>query len=115
MAVSCSAQQSSSFRDKAGAVLDAATGKPASAAPGDLSPVRINNRVRRAIDAALGGLTLLSPDPARRLDAARAVFKSKDANALQRFTAIKRDQPDHSAGAGEARAAVSCSSLTHRG
>ena len=71
------------FRDRAGAVLDAATGKPASAVPGDLNPVRLNNRVRRAIDAALGGLTLLSPDPARRLEAARAVFKSKDANVLE--------------------------------
>jgi urea transport system permease protein len=96
------------FRDKAGAVLDAATGKPASAAPGDLSPVRINNRVRRAIDAALGGLTLLSPDPARRLDAARAVFKSKDANALGALdTAIKQEtNPTIRRALIEARAAV---------
>jgi len=41
------------FRDRTGVVLDAATGNPASAAPGDLSPVRVNNRVRRAIDAVL--------------------------------------------------------------
>ena len=90
------------FRDRAGAVLDAATGKPAAAVPGDLSPVRVNNRVRRAIDAALGGLTLLSPDPARRLDAARAVFKSKDANALPALVAAiqKETNPDHPAGLG---------------
>ena len=44
--------------------------------------MRINNRIRRSIEAALGGLTLLSSDPARRLEAARAVFKSKDAKAL---------------------------------
>jgi urea transport system permease protein len=69
-------------RDRAGAVLDATTGKPAASVPSDLSPVRVNNRVRRAIDAAMGSLTLLSPDPAQRLDAARAVFKSKDAAAL---------------------------------
>ena len=28
------------------------------------APVRVNNRVRRAIDAAMGSLTLMSPDPA---------------------------------------------------
>ena len=44
--------------------------------------MRLNNRLRRIIQAALGGLTLLSPDPARRLEAAQAVFKSRDANAL---------------------------------
>ena len=31
------------------------------------------------IDAALGGLTLMAPDPNRRYDAAQAVFKSRDA------------------------------------
>src|SRR5436190_17648467 len=30
------------IRDKAGAILDAATGKPAAGAPADLSPVRLN-------------------------------------------------------------------------
>ena len=62
-------------------LLDAATGKPvASAEPADLKPVRVNNRLRRAIEAALGGLTLLSPDPGKRFEAAEAVFKSKDAS-----------------------------------
>jgi urea transport system permease protein len=50
------------IQQEAGPILDAATGKPiAGAAPVGLKPVRINNRVRRSIDAALGGLTLLSP------------------------------------------------------
>jgi len=45
-------------------LLDAATGWPVSGAePAGLNPVRVNNRVRRAIDAALGSLTLLSADP----------------------------------------------------
>src|SRR5262249_56170507 len=44
--------------------------------------VRLNNRVRRIVEAALGSLTLMAPDPARRLEAAQAVFKSRDANAL---------------------------------
>ncbi|MEA2990138.1 MAG: urea transport system permease protein, partial [Alphaproteobacteria bacterium] len=71
------------FRDAAGAIVDALTGQPAAgAAPPDLKPVRLNNRLRRTIDAAIGNLSLLAPDPARRLEAARAVFKSRDASAL---------------------------------
>ena len=49
------------IRDKAGAILDAATGKPAAGgAPANLSAVRLNNRLRRSVEAALGGLTLMS-------------------------------------------------------
>jgi urea transport system permease protein len=70
------------IREASGAVLDAATGQAAGAAPADIKPVRLNNRVRRTIDAAIGGLTLLAADPARRLEAARAVFKSRDATLL---------------------------------
>jgi len=63
--------------------LDAADGRPiVGAAPADLAPVRLNNRLRGIVAAALGSLTLMSPDPARRLEAARAVFKSHDPNAL---------------------------------
>ena len=69
-------------RDRAGTMLDAATGAPVGAAPADLNPVRLNNRLRRAVEAALGSLTLLAPDPARRLEAAQAVFRSRDAAAL---------------------------------
>ena len=50
--------------------------------PADLSPVRLNNRLRGLVAAALGSLTLMSPDPAKRLEAAQAVFKSRDPNAL---------------------------------
>src|SRR5919108_528533 len=35
-----------------------------------------------ALVVALGSLTLMAPDPGRRLEAAQAVFKSRDANAL---------------------------------
>jgi urea transport system permease protein len=74
-------------------LLDAATGQPVSGAePAALSPVRVNNRVRRAIDAALGSLTLLSADPVKRLEAAKAVFKSKDASVLATLdTAINKE------------------------
>jgi urea transport system permease protein len=71
------------IREASGALLDAATGQAAAGAtPADLKPVRLNNRVRRTIDAAIGGLTLMAPDPGRRLEAARAVFKSRDATLL---------------------------------
>jgi urea transport system permease protein len=71
------------IRDRFDQLVDAATGQAAAGAPpADLAPVRLNNRLRRIVEAALGSLTLMAPDPARRLEAAQAVFKSKDANAL---------------------------------
>jgi urea transport system permease protein len=47
-----------------------------------LKPVRVNNAVRSAIDAALGSLRLFAPDPAMRLQAAEAVFRARDPGAL---------------------------------
>jgi len=70
------------FKDEADSLFDAASGSPAASAPSDLEGVRLNNRIRNIIAATLGNLTLLSPDPARRFDAAQAVLKSRDANAL---------------------------------
>src|SRR5256714_15237 len=74
------------IKDKAGATLDAATGKPA-VAPADAATVRLNNRLRRSVEAALGGLTLMSSDPGKRYEAAQAVFKSRDANAFATLNA----------------------------
>jgi urea transport system permease protein len=48
----------------------------------DVTKIRINNALRRAIRAAAGGSALASPDPAKRLEAAQAVFRSRDAAAL---------------------------------
>jgi urea transport system permease protein len=76
------AQKRVFFKDDADNLFDAASGSPASSAPSDLEQVRLNNRVRNIIAAILGNLTLLSPDPNKRFDAAQAVFKSRDANAL---------------------------------
>ncbi|MCC7347736.1 MAG: urea ABC transporter permease subunit UrtB [Variibacter sp.] len=91
-----------------GKTLVAATGEPAASAPADLAPVRLNNRLRRAVDAALGGLTLLSPNPAKRLEAAQAVFKSRDANALPAVEAAIAKETDSRIrrALGEARAAI---------
>jgi urea transport system permease protein len=71
------------LRDSFDRLIDAATGAPfAATAPADLAPVRLNNRLRRTIEAALGSLTLMAPDPGKRLEAAQAVLRSKDPNAL---------------------------------
>ena len=82
------------IRTAAGATLDAATGAPVPAASvaANLKTVRLNNRLRRSIEAALGGLTLLAPDPAKRHEAAQAVFKSRDAALLPVLdTAVGRE------------------------
>ena len=82
------------IQDDADKLSDAATGQPVSGdPPADLDNVRINNRLRGVLDAALGGLTLLSADPAKRLDAAQAVFKSREAGVLPTLeTAIAKEQ-----------------------
>src|ERR1041384_5845333 len=65
-----------------GKVIDAATGAAVDKLPDNAAPVRLNNRLRRTVEAALGGLTLLSPDPAKRIAAAQSVFKSHEESAL---------------------------------
>jgi urea transport system permease protein len=51
-------------------------------AKAELEQVKTNNGLRSTIRDALGGLTLLGPDPAQRLAAASRVFGSRDAGAL---------------------------------
>ena len=65
-----------------GKIVDAATGAAVDKLPDNAAAVRLNNRLRRTVEAALGGLTLLSPDPAKRLAAAQSVFKSHEENLL---------------------------------
>ena len=96
-------------KDESGKLTNAATGEAiAGDAPADLDNVRINNRLRGAIDAALGGLTLLAGDPGTRFEAAQAVFKSRAANALPTLeTALAKEQdPRVKRALAEARAAV---------
>ena len=78
-----------------GSLLDPATGKPfAGAPPADLKSVRLNNKIRGLIDAAVGALTLLSPDPAARRSAADAVFKSRQVSALPALKAALARETD---------------------
>lgn len=69
------------YRDASGKTFDARTAQPIDL-PSGASPVRLNNRLRGQVQAALGAMTLLAPDPAQRLKAAEAVFKSRDVAAL---------------------------------
>jgi urea transport system permease protein len=97
------------IKDKDDRIVDAATGQPAAGvAAADLQPVRLNNRLRRAVDAALGGLGLFAADPGKRLDAAQAVFKSRDESALPTLEAAlaKETDPRVKTVLAEARAAV---------
>ena len=61
-----------------GKIIDAATGAPVASIPDSAAAVRLNNKLRRAVEAALGGLTLQSPDPDKRIQAAQSVFKTHD-------------------------------------
>src|SRR3954453_13967193 len=63
-------------KDRDGTLRNAATGAPANAS--GAKPVRVNNRLRRALDAAVGTLTLRSPDRAKRLAAAQSGFAQPD-------------------------------------
>ncbi len=67
---------------RAGKATDAISGETVAFAPSDGDPVRINNRVRGALRGALGRLGLYAPDAADRLDAARAVLKTRSADNI---------------------------------
>ena len=71
------------LRDASGALKNLATGTTEASPPAGLRPVRQNNRIRTMVDAALGTLRLMSPDPQKRLAAASAVFKTRDASSLK--------------------------------
>jgi len=87
----------------------AATGVAAgTAAEAELDRVRVNNRLRGVIDAAVGALTLMNPDPRVRRGAADSLLKRPDpaslasldtALAAEKLPAIKRAMT-------EARAAI---------
>ena len=91
-----------------GKVIDAATGAVIDKLPDNAAAVRLNNRLRRTVEAALGGLTLLSPDPAKRISAAQSVFKSHEESALPVVEGALAKETNASAKAAftEARAAI---------
>jgi urea transport system permease protein len=91
-----------------GKVIDAATGTVVDKLPDNAAAVRLNNRLRRTVEAALGGLTLLSPDPAKRIAAAQSVFKTHDESMLPVVDGALQKETNKAAKAAfaEARAAI---------
>ncbi len=91
------------IKDRSGKVTDAAGGGTVNVPPADIDTVRLNNRVRGMVDAALGSLTLMAKEPGRRFDAAQAVFKSRDSRlhccpshpvrSLEIFLSMSRESP----------------------
>ena len=76
-----------------GTQTDAETGAPVPDATG-LRAVRLNNGVRRALQAAQGAIRLFAPEPGTRAAAAEAVFRARDPEALgplDRALAAERD------------------------
>jgi urea transport system permease protein len=70
------------YQDASGKVFDALTGQAIAALPADAAAVRVNNRVRNVLQNALGSSSLQSADPAKRLEAALSLLKSRDKAAL---------------------------------
>ena len=89
------ASKSVVLKSVAGAVTDPATGAAATA-PARAQSVRINNRLRGAIEAALGTLTLKAADPAKRIQAADALFKSRDDKSLAALDSALAGEKDAS-------------------
>jgi urea transport system permease protein len=72
--------------------IDVESGARLNEAPAGLKSVRINNRLRRTLESALGSLNLISTDKAVRKTAADAVFKGRDPSALPLLNkAIERE------------------------
>jgi urea transport system permease protein len=98
------------FKDASGGLFDARTGEKTQAQ--NLKKVRVNNGLRSAIEAALGSMTLAAAEPDKRIAAAEAVFKSRDAKALANVNAAlsKETDPRAALALRQARAAILLSS-----
>ncbi len=101
------ASKTVSIKNDDGTIVDAATGEIATLPP-TATAVRLNNRLRRRVEAALGSLTLLSPDPKMRIAAAQAVLKSRDPAAMPMIEAALRNETNSTARSAleTARAAI---------
>ena len=76
-------------------LIDPSTGESAGEiARSAVTKVKVNNNLRRAIRAALGGLTLMSPDRNARLSAANAIFGLPSAENLDLVEAALARETD---------------------
>ena len=99
------------IKDAAGRVSDAVTGKPVDPAPVDVKSVRLNNRVRGTLDAAIGTVMLASSDPAKRTAAARTIFQTRDASALPALTKAEAKETNPTAKAAMTQASAALIAL----
>ena len=70
------------YKDASGSTFDAKTGEPVANPPQDIAMVRLNNKLRGVVDTMLGGLMLHAAEASKRIEAARSIFKSRDAKKL---------------------------------
>ena len=91
-----------------GKSIDALTGAPVDSVPDSAAAVRLNNKLRRHVEAALGSLTLQSPDPQKRVQAAQSVFKTHDETMLPAVDSALAKETNKAAKLAftEARAAI---------
>jgi urea transport system permease protein len=91
-----------------GKTIDALTGAAVDSIPDSAAAVRLNNKLRRHVEAALGSLTLQSPDPATRIQAAQSVFKTHDEAMLPAVDSALQKETNKGARLAftEARAAI---------
>ncbi|HET7718285.1 MAG TPA: urea ABC transporter permease subunit UrtB [Bauldia sp.] len=76
-------------------LIDPLTGEVVGEEPsGGFEKVKVNNKLRRVIRAALGALTLMSPDPATRRAAAEAIFQSRDPESIELIDAALAEETD---------------------
>jgi urea transport system permease protein len=96
------------IKQPGGKVVDAATGAEVKTDISSLDSVRLNNHLRRAVDAAISTLTLQSPDPAKRILAAQSIFKTHEASDLAGVDAALQKETNSSAkwAFASARAAI---------
>jgi urea transport system permease protein len=90
-----SADRLVAYRTAAGALINATSGEAVTGvSPSAFKKVRVNNALRRAIEGAVGSLSLANPDPQKRLAAAEEVFKTRDGKALAALDAQLRKERD---------------------
>lgn len=96
------------LRTPDGVLLEAESGAPTSVDAKSLRPIRINNRLRRTLEGALGALTLGHGDPAVRLTAAEKLFARPDPSALDSLEAalVRETEPRVREAFARARAAI---------
>jgi urea transport system permease protein len=81
--------------DGAGGLIDGRSGQALTGETGRLVPVKVNNRIRRAVETALGSLNLISPIPEKRLAAAQVAFKTHDPASVPALdAALSRETAD---------------------